>query len=496
MNKLFQLLTSCAALLLTACSTSVPIDQRDAVTRSIDQQSQQLIDNLGRTYPNLSEKVTHSYGYATVFMSRLKVPLIGGGSGIGAIYNNQDGSVIYIDVNRYDLGAGLAYGNYQTVTLFESKASLEQFANGGYRGAFAKESNWSDGSSDVLNHYFIGENSDYPTYVYYESDTNLVGSLQLQTISVNHSLTDTGLGDARVANKEQEIERTAPAKWNRALPFFAQDVIDKGYTLPKPYGVSLIYAETKQAMTIDELEAGFSFWDKGRVPMKFVTFDNNYSHSESPQLKLDAWLFPFMNVFASIGKVNGMAHIEFELDGNDLIDQIGLDCSGFPPKPVCQKVYDALKDNSLYVPLDVDLDGYNYTVGTILAAGWRDYFVTVPISFSYIDMKNAKAEELVVNISPRVGKQIATYLDQSVDVYVGASYLDSDLTIIGQHEIPLPGDGAAEYIDYKIRQENIDKWSFIAGANYNFNRTWSLSMEYGQKGSDKRQFVSALNYRF
>ncbi|WP_394133254.1 hypothetical protein [Shewanella maritima] len=479
---------------MIGCSNTIPVEERQQVRDDLNAQSKQLITSLLESYPRLEQQINDAYGYATIFMFRLKVPVIGGGSGIGIIHDNHNGTDTYIDINRYDLGAGLAYGSYQTLTLFEDKQSLDAFIKNGYRGALATEASWQSDSN--LKHYFIGRDTAFPTYVNYQGDTSLVGSIQVESISVNHSLTYTGLGDLRVANKEDKIERPSHTKWEQALPFFAQDVIDKGYSLPKPYGVSIIYAETKQRMTIDELEAGFSFWDKGRIPIEFVTFDNNYSHSESPQIKFDAWLFPFMNVFATVGKVNGMAHIEFELDGNSIIEQLELDCSGFPPKPVCQKLYDFLEDNSLHVPLDVDLDGMNYTLGTILAAGWQDYFVTVPISFSYIKMKSSKAEELVFNASPRIGKQIPTYKNQSIALFIGANYLDSDLTITGQFQLPDFGLGDNEYIDYKIRQENIDKWSFIAGANYNFNRQWSLAMEYSQKGDDKRQFISVLNYRF
>lgn len=145
------------------------------------------------------------------------------------------------------------------------------------------------------------------------------------------------------------------------------------------------------------------------------------------------------------------------------------------------------------MPLDVDLDGFNYTLGATLATGWRDYFLAIPMSFSYVDMKYANAEELVVNVSPRVGKQFSLKDTSSIDLYIGASYLDSTLTIKGKHYGSLP-DG--KYIAYEIKQENLDKWMGLLGANYNFNREWAIHAEYGQNGPDKRQFISSLTRRF
>jgi hypothetical protein len=53
-----------------------------------------------------------------------------------------------------------------------------------------------------------------------------------------------------------------------------------------------------------------------------------------------------------------------------------------------------------------------------------------------------------------------------------------------------------EVINYKIKQENDDKWAGLFGANYTFNREWSLSAECGQYKSDKKQFITSLNYRY
>ncbi|MGR5457443.1 hypothetical protein ACPV5N_26515, partial [Vibrio alfacsensis] len=77
------------------------------------------------------------------------------------------------------------------------------------------------------------------------------------------------------------------------------------------------------------------------------------------------------------------------------------------------------------------------------------------------DMRRSDAEGFVLNISPRVGKQIPLKGTQSIAIYAGATYLDSRLTISGSQPIP----GISESIDYKVEQENIDKWLGLVGAN-------------------------------
>ncbi|MGF1777976.1 hypothetical protein [Vibrio nomapromontoriensis] len=105
-------------------------------------------------------------------------------------------------------------------------------------------------------------------------------------------------------------------------------------------------------------------------------------------------------------------------------------------------------------------------------------------------MRKNDAEGLILNVSPRVGKVIPTIGSQSVALYTGATYLDSTLTLTGTYTYSGVG------IDYKVKQSNTDKWAGLVGANYNFNRDWSLMMEYGWKSDRKRQFISALNRRF
>lgn len=480
---------------MTACSSSIPYEEREEIRQSIDDESEQLIEELAEVYPEIHAQLEEAEGYATGVMSNIKVPLVGGGTGIGAVYNNVDDSTTYIDLYRYDVGAGLGLSSYRMISVLDTPENLEKFSEGFSESSWGTDWNISASGIETEQVYYL-EDSEIPTYLVFESSASAVGSARLMSVSVNEELTETGVGNAKFANHESAGDESNP-KWDRPLPFFAQDVVDQGFSLPLPFGISILYAETKQDMTITGLEAGFSQMGSGTVPVEFMSFDNNYSHSQSPQLKIDAWVFPFMNVFATVGKVNGMAHVEFESDGS-LINGSGIGggqvCTPNPITGNRPEFCDALEQwDGWNHALDVDLDGWNYTIGATFAAGWEDYFLAIPVSVSYIDMKNAKAEELVISVSPRIGKQIPLKDTSSVDVYIGVSYLDSTLTIYGEHYGQLPDD---MHITYKIEQENIDKWMGLVGASYNFNRSWAIQAEYGQNGSDKRQFVSSLTRRF
>jgi hypothetical protein len=486
------------ALLLGGCSTTMSLEEREKRRNQIDEQSQDIVEALLQTYPDIEQRIDESDGYATLALSGMKVPVVGSATGEGVIYSQEENSKTYVSITRYDVGAGIGAGGYRSLTLFNDIDELHTIREGTMEWSIGGD--WAiseDSRAAVLQD--SGGDLPFTTYLLYDDSTvGVIGSARVVSVSVNEDLTETGEGDAIFPNQAQPPLASQPEEprpiWDYPLPFFAQEVIDQGYSLPKPFGISLIYAETRQSMSLTDLEAGLPGNGNVAIPMEFVTFENNYSHSKTPQLKIDAWLFPFMNVFATFGKLNGDAHIEFKLDGDGVIDHLDIDCSRLVAKPFCE----FLEGNETpLIPIDVDLDGVNYTLGFVLAGGWQDYFVALPFSATYVDMKSSQAEELVVNASPRVGKRFPMFDTHSLDLFVGVSYLDSSLTITGTFDLsPIGEELEGEVINYKIKQENDDKWAGLIGANYTFNREWSMSAEYGQYKSDKKQFITSLNYRY
>ena len=378
--------TLCVVIMsLQACSSSIPSEQRQSVRQDISANSERLIAELTTFYPTLKSKIAQSKGYAVVDMSNVNLSIIGGGTGIGAFYDNEDDSVTYFDIDRYNLAIGLGYNQYQALVIFEKRADVEQFLSGDFEPIVS--AGWDfgvDNTESSIAHASINENT--PIYVLSRVGAIAIGGATVFTTTVNHELTDTGLGESRVASKAITLPDSEAKEWSRALPFFAQGVIDKGFDLPKPFGISIVYTDTFQGMNIDELEVGFN--GSNRLPIDFVSFHDNSNSTQSPQIKVDAWLFPFMNVFASVGKIKGDADIAFTIDGNGFLDQSGVDCTKLSNFAVCK----ALADKALTVPVVANLRGTSYTIGTIFAAGWGDYFFVIPVLFSYGDKKKNKAE--------------------------------------------------------------------------------------------------------
>lgn len=290
-----------------------------------------------------------------------------------------------------------------------------------------------------------------------------------------------------IPNDEQQASPPAK-KWVHPLPFYAEEIVMNGYDLPLPFGISLIYANVQQDMMLTDLSVGFRGSEK--VDIDFVSFENTKSNTHTPQLKLDAWLFPFMNVFATVGQVSGSVGINFAIDGNDALQQLNIDCSLIKNKPMCN----ALGDKRLEVEdIEANLSGMSYSTGMMFVGGWNSYFISVPITFTWTNMNRSDTEGYITNILPRVGKQFLFNNGSSLSLYIGTSYLKSQLTLSGSQPIP----GTEESIDYKINQENVDKWMGLVGGNYNVSKRWSLAFEYGGiGGASRQQFIANLSYRY
>ena len=267
----------------------------------------------------------------------------------------------------------------------------------------------------------------------------------------------------------------------------AQKVIDLGYDLPLPYGIKILYSDIEQEQTLEGLQVGFSGGEK--EPFEWVAFENAISISETWQAIGDVWVLPFLNVFGFIGDVEGDVGLDVFLDGNGLLEQKGIDCSRPGNFALCR----ALQDKIIELPIESVFSGTNYGFGFNLAGGWKGFFFTLPVSFSWVNMDTTDVEGgAVVSASPRVGRVVGLGNYGNLGLYVGASYLNSDLTAHGSLAIP----ETDVTIDYTVDQSNLDKWSGIVGANWDITRRWSVMVEYNGFFGSRDSFFAAVGWRF
>jgi len=285
--------------------------------------------------------------------------------------------------------------------------------------------------------------------------------------------------------------------WKHKLPLYAQKVIDMGFDLPNPYGFAGIFNTTKQQITLSDLSVYIGPDPNApKTPVPFVTFGQVNTKAHAWEAKLDAWLLPFLNAFIISGRVDGSAVIPINVPGEDalkvLFPTLGALCDkppGFPGRPeACDKDY-VLIDESTYV-------GTNYGFGITLAAGWKNYFIAIPVSYVWSKLSNTRTRVTALDASGRIGYSFHPKGTGMLSVYTGATYLNTKQSIEGTFVFDTgnPDIGEIDF-QYEITEQGTEPWNYLAGFNWTLTPNWWVQAEYGF-GGKRSGLVASLSYRW
>lgn len=225
--------------------------------------------------------------------------------------------------------------------------------------------------------------------------------------------------------------------------------------LPLPWGVGIDFYTMDQDYRIKSLD--FQFPGLIIPDTSVLKVTNDIQHFD---FKADAWLFPFLNVYAILGHVQS----------DTVVDLSGVPQQGLP------------------IPLGklpVDTDGTVWGVGFTLVAGGPGWFTSVSTTWTETDLGgdfDSSAESLAVQ--PRFG-----FIRDAWTAWVGGMYLDTEEKHSGA--IAIPGLGS---IPFNVVLETSDEWNTAAGISHSFSPKASLSFEYGF--GDRSHTLLNWNYRF
>ena len=213
-----------------------------------------------------------------------------------------------------------------------------------------------------------------------------------------------------------------PVIWPRALPFFAQNVLDLGFELPKTFGIAIIPNRIRQDLVIENLKLGINGSEP--EPLEFVNFGTSFADNSNVQIKADVWLFPFLNLYATYGEMTGSGEVPLAMEGKDFLEFLGIDCDGFLTPAACDRRFAAVAKPNYR--------GSNYSIGFTLAMGWDRFFVALPVTYavSSLDILSEDVESLL--LSPRIGISSDVGKWGTMSTFVGVTYLDAEVDIVGE----------------------------------------------------------------
>ena len=120
--------------------------------------------------------------------------------------------------------------------------------------------------------------------------------------------TSPGLSELLVApwwrsgRAQDAAQPQQPERWSSFLPLLKEEALSRGYQLPLPFGSGVTFTIlTGRDIEVTDLRIGVD----GAEPSSVSQFVDLGSESAvfNANLKLDAWLLPFLNVYALFGYV-------------------------------------------------------------------------------------------------------------------------------------------------------------------------------------------------
>ena len=237
------------------------------------------------------------------------------------------------------------------------------------------------------------------------------------------------------------------------LPFMREIAGD--HELPRPYGIGMDIFTMQQDYAIDSLTfalPGFSLPDPSIIKVQ-----NDLVHND---LKLDAWVFPFLNVFAIYGHVS--AHTD-----------VNLSAVVIPGLPVSLGT------------LQVRYDGSVYGGGATLAAGGDHWFASLTGTWTRTSLSGDFDSRVKARtVQPKLG-----FITGPWSAWIGAMDLHNDESHVGV--ISIPGLGS---VPFAVKLKNSAGWTPSVGVHYAIDRFGEVSFEYG--GGDRRTTLLNVTLRF
>lgn len=181
---------------------------------------------------------------------------------------------------------------------------------------------------------------------------------------------------------------------NSFLPLLGEVAKTHGYDLPEPFGINVNYMNMRQNIDVDSIR----FSGLGLTGHAFPSdlFDIQASHTRERSItktvKLDAWLFPFMNIYALVGKTRGSSHSTVSVDSS-------------PANGFISSIIHGMNESGALKNLDFSLrfHGTTYGAGTVLAGGYGNWYGLMDINYTRTDFNILDGHTDAFTLTPRVG---------------------------------------------------------------------------------------------
>jgi hypothetical protein len=245
----------------------------------------------------------------------------------------------------------------------------------------------------------------------------------------------------------------AQADDGSTLPFMKD--LAGGHDLPRPYGISIDLLTMKQDYGISSLN--FSLPGVGAIDTSEISVKNDLFYND---LKFDAWVFPFLNVFAMYGHINAQTDVD-------------LSSVAIPGLPVSLGT------------LPVKYSGNVYGGGLTLAYGGDHWFTSLTGSWTHSNLNgDFDSKVKAYTLQPKLG-----YINGPWQTWVGGLDLHTEEKHSGSIVLPYLGN-----VPFGVTLKEKASWSPVVGVRYSMGRFANVTLEIG--GGQRTTTLLNVDLRF
>ena len=259
----------------------------------------------------------------------------------------------------------------------------------------------------------------------------------------------------------EAFDETVRVKLDRRWPIFGQGARKLGFEVPKPFGISLMYTDLSTNFDFTSFEIN---GESAPIEALFSPAGSGIDLGVTyPQVRLDWFPFPFLNLMALAGEVTA--------DGNLFIRTTDLgQLIGLPP----------------VIEETIKIDTAMLGVGATAAMGYKNFFGSITGTYFVSVTEDANTESTTKTLTPQVGYYIPNW---RLRILVGVEYLDIENTMEGSIDL-----GNGQNLDFNIGVETA-AWAGRLGLYKEMGNHMELTLSYTY-GEDRSGLSAMLGYRF
>ena len=306
--------------------------------------------------------------------------------------------------------------------------------------------------------------------------------------------------------KDRTLADSAVVEYDYLFPIFGKEVVARGFDIPYPVGVNVLGMFMTQPIEVNDLQ--LSFGEGAELqPVPFIQFGESTSTIANGSLRLDLWLFPFLNVYGMAG--------------------------------VAQSNTTVVLTSPLEMESSVDQQGQFYGFGFTTAFGVWDHWASVDLNWAWADLEKLSAPVRTRILGVRMGhtfdlndrgmklaawvglmngniesvtdgsiklnealpQDVFDRIDEILDGYQDTEWYQdlpnwqqAAVDALVQQLDDTSEDRRNAPVNYNINKALAQPTNLLLGAQWEINKEWVLRTEAGMIG--RWSIMLNLNYRF